>query len=226
MAVDVETTGLSFIDDRVIQLGISVFLRGKCVRTTSMYIRNTSVPNNGYHINRISDEQIASGYDPEWAFTFLSALIHKYPRVVLAYNASFDLTFLANEFYRHGIVYDFSQLWIVDPLVIWRHFDKSRTFGGGKLVNACDKFRIPILKAHDAGADSEAAGHVFLAQRAYYGIRGQWSELHARQLRWHEEWSSVFSSYYHSRGRVPQITPWPYAKEISCYLEGEQSLLF
>lgn len=224
IAVDVETTGLSFTNDRIIQFGCAVFLRRKCVFRTGFYIAETEVPNNAYFVNKITDSQIENGKDPEWAYTLIASMIHKQPRTILAYNAPFDLTMLAMAFQRHKIAYDFGLLHIIDPLVIARKFYPP--WYRNRLINACDRYRIPYDDTHDAADDSEAAGHIFCAQRNYHGLRGSLRNLGERQLRWHTEWAENYRAYSLARGRSVEITPWPYDKELSCFQANEQSTLW
>lgn len=214
ISLDTETTGLSFTSDRIIQFGCAIFLRGKYVARRSFYIAETSVPNNGFHVNGITDSQIADGLEPEYAYTFISAAMHKFPRLILAYNAPFDLTFLAQAFRRYNIPYDFRVLGIIDPLVIARHHYPP--FYNNKLVSVCDRYRVPYENTHDAADDAEAAGHVFTVQKVWHGIRGTIPALQARQLRWYSEWSSQFIAYNSARGRAVEVNNWPYSEEIAC----------
>lgn len=223
LSIDTETTGLDFISDRIIQFGCSVFVNRRCVATRSFYIAETDVPNTGFHVNQITDEQIAGGYDPEYAYTMIALLIHKFPKTLLIYNAPFDLTFIAHSFNRWGIAYDYRQLKIIDPLVIARK--KFPPFYSNKLVDVCDRYRIPYENTHDAKDDSEAAGHVFQAQRIRHGIRGTVSELQARQSRWYYEWADNFRLYKAAKGQEVQLNEWPYSKDISCSI-AELSTLF
>src|SRR6266567_9589105 len=62
-SLDTETTGLSFWDDRIIQYGFSVFVRGVCVDRCSFDVCQT-VPNSAFAINGISDSRIANGHPP------------------------------------------------------------------------------------------------------------------------------------------------------------------
>ena len=121
VSIDTETTGLDFENDRVIEFGASVFIRGRCVHSSGWYIK-TDIENSGYAVNGITDEQIQNGYEPAWSFLHIASLLHKKPAVILAYNAPFDLTMLAHEMRRHDIYYDFSRLRIIDPLVVYRRF--------------------------------------------------------------------------------------------------------
>src|SRR5215469_15117418 len=226
ICIDVETTGLSFTEDRIIQVGIAIFHRWKCVHRGGFYVANTSVPNAGFSINGITDEQIASGQDPLYAFTVVSSILHKVPRIVLAYNAPFDLTFLAQEFRRYELVYNFNLLKIIDPLVIHRHYRPFTPAPYSRLIHVAALHGVPIENAHDAISDAEASGHVFASQRLHYGIRGEWKELHNRQQLWHTKWADEYLSYHRSRGNDRTVIPWPYDKENECFLKGEQSLLW
>lgn len=221
VAFDTETTGLSFTDDRVIQFGCTVFVRRKAVFKTSMYIQ-TDVPNGGFHINQITDEQIAGGEKPEDAFLVIASVLHKTPHVVCAYNAPFDLMMLASEFRRYGIKYDYSILRVLDPLVIHKHFNPYWPAPRNKLVYVCDKYRIPYEGTHDAGDDCEAAGHLFLAQQTNHCIRDSALNLHRKQLRWHDNWATSFIEWGAKRGREITVTPWPCEEEMICSPASEQ----
>jgi DNA polymerase III alpha subunit (gram-positive type) len=223
ISIDTETTGLSFTDDRVIQFGIAVFINGSCVYTDTIFIANTDVPNGGFAINGISDEQIASGMPPAQAFAMISLLMEKrfgdkwMPRVCV-YNAPFDLSFLAQEFRRHNIRYDFSSIQVLDPLIMWRHF---KPFTSGKLVNVCSQLDIPLLNAHDAGADAEAAGHVYLGLRSRYGLLRNLYMNNILAL-WHSQWTQRMIEW------KPDISiePWPIREDWKCSLPVEKSSLF
>ena len=214
---------MDFSSDRIIQFGCAIFLNRKCVARRSFYIAEVDVPNNGFHVNKITDSQISAGFQPEYAYTLIASIMHKYPHLILAYNAPFDLTFLANAFNRYGIPYDLRSMHIIDPLVIARHFYPP--FYRHRLVNACDRYQVPYDDTHDAADDSEAAGHVFIAQRVRHGIRGSVSALQNRQRKWHEEWRQGFTAYHSARGKEVTVNPWPYSEEIACSA-AELSTLF
>lgn len=219
VAIDTETTGLSFSDDRVIEFGASIFIRGRCVHKSGWYIQ-TDVPNTGFHINGITDEQISQGYEPSWSFLMIASLIMKKPSCVVAYNAPFDLMMLANEFRRHGIFYDFSRVHIIDPLVVFRRY---HPYQPARLTNACDRYRIPYSDAHTAVADSEAAGHVWCAMRKWHGLsRATIQDLEERQKRWHSEWARGFTNWAAAHDAEVSITPWPYEQEFECSRASEQ----
>lgn len=214
ISIDTETTGLDPLIDRVIQFGCAIFVNKKCVARRSFFIAEVDTPNNGFHVNKITDSQIASGFDPEWAYTVIAVILHKYPRALCIYNAPFDLGFLAAAFNRYGIAYDYTMMKIIDPLVIARQFYPP--FYNNKLVNVCDRYRIPYENTHDAADDSEAAGHVFQAQRQHHGLRGNLAALHARQVKWYHEWADNFRLYKASHGQTVELKDWPYSAEEAC----------
>lgn len=218
VAIDTETTGLSFTDDRVIEFGAAVFLKGRAVHRSSFYIQ-TDVPNGGEHVNRITPAQIASGYSPSFAFGTIARILHKKPAVILAYNASFDLTFLAQEFLRNDIYWDYTRLHIIDPLVVYRHY---HPFQPATLLAACSKYRIPIEGEHAASVDAEAAGHVWCAMKAYHGIRGSLTNFEYKEALWHNKWAGSFTEWAHKKGKTVTINEWPYPKELGCSPASEQ----
>lgn len=224
IAIDTETTGLEPLIDRVIQFGCAIFVNRKCVARRSFYIAEVDTPNNGYHVNKITDSQIAAGYDPEWAYTAIAMILHKFPRTLVIYNAPFDLGFLAAGFNRYNIAFDYTMMKIIDPLVIARHFFPP--WYSNKLVNVCDRYKIPYENTHDAADDSEAAGHVFQAQRVWHGLRGNLAALQARQIQWYYEWADGFRSYKISRGEAVDLKEWPYSEENACSQHVNISTLF
>lgn len=210
ISMDTETTGLSFENDRVIQFGAAVFIRGQMVHRENIFIQ-TSIPNGGFAVNKITDEQIAAGRHPSEAFRTISALFGKgATNRVCIYNAPFDLSFLANEFVRNGITYDFSHLQILDPLVMARYFHK---FQKCRLTDMCQRYRIPLPDAHDAAADSEAAGHVYIAMRNNYAtLRPLY--MNKDLARWHKNWASSFTTWFYNKyNEYPSIEPWPIRPE-------------
>lgn len=224
IAIDTETTGLSFEDDRVIEIGLAIFIKGKCVRRFGIMVCNTEVENSAWLINGITGKMIEDGHDPEWAFALTSSIMHKAPRLIVGYNLPFDLSMLANEFRRHNIVYDYTRLIFIDPLVIERHHKK---FALNRLVNVADRYRIPYDVIHAAGEDAEVAGHIFIQQQMRYGLSHMKPAiLYAKQVGWHRTWAEEFTAYKQSRGQLVTVTQWPCPTEIECFLEGEQSLLW
>lgn len=223
ISIDTETTGLSFENDRVIQFGAAVFIKGKEVHNESFYIQS-DVPNNGFNINEITDEQIANGEPEGSAFAMIALLLTKtignqYPRI-LAYNAPFDLGMITAEFRRREISYNLKQAHIIDPLVIWRHFHQ---FQKGKLENVSSYYGIPNLKAHDAGADAACAGHIYLKMLERYGILHN-QYITEMQKRWHNSWADGMKQWAQGKNIEMNIEPWPTREDWMCFNQKSDTL--
>lgn len=228
ISIDTETTGLDFEKDRVIQFGATIFINGEEKHRESFYIANTDVPNGGFEVNQITDEQIQNGVYPGEAFALIACILEKRfhakwnPRIVI-YNAPFDLSFLANEFLRHDIPFNFEPIQILDPLVMWRNF---KPYTPGRLDYVANALRVPVVgMAHDAGTDSATAGHVYLALRARYPILHQ-PYITNLQKGWNEKWQIGMRSYLTSQGHDPKFEPWPVRAEWASYRrDGQLELL-
>jgi DNA polymerase III alpha subunit (gram-positive type) len=224
IAIDTETTGLSYLDDRVIELGIAVFLKGKCVQRFGFILKNDSVPNQAQIINGITGEMIDAGCDPEWAFALISSVMHKVPRTIVGYNIPFDLMMLAHEFRRNNTAYNFDRIRFLDPLVIER---KYRPFGQNKLVNVAERYRLEYENAHRASYDAEMAGHIFMLQQLRFGLSHMPAAVLSEKLRlWANEWGRSFTEYKESRGESVTLTRWPYEIDYASFNTGDQSLLW
>jgi DNA polymerase III subunit epsilon len=216
ISIDTETTGLDFEKDEIIQFGCSMFIRGQCVHRESFYIKSDiPISPEARATNGISQEDIDNGLERPAAIRLISLLLEKktFSHRVVIYNAPFDLSMLANEFRRQDIPYDFSVMQILDPLVMWRNF---RPFTKGTLIYVASALEIPYENAHDAGADSEVAGHVYLALRNRYGtIRKPY--INSILAAWHRKWSIQLIDWYRSQDREINVEPWPIRKEWMCY---------
>jgi len=119
--------------------------------------------------------------------------------VVVAYNASYDLTLLAAELRRHGLP-PLPLGPVLDPLVLWRHAERYRR-GKKTLGDAVERFGITLTDAHSALADAQAAVEVTRALDALVGWSA-WTpdEAMRRQAAWHREWATHFAEWFTSVG--------------------------
>lgn len=223
LSIDVETTGLSLVDDRIIQIGFSMFADSACLHTETYDIQQ-EVPNGAFEVNGITPERIANGHSPYEICVLLWTLFNKKPRRFLFYNSPFDLSFIATEFARFELDWNFSSLTILDPLVIWRRF---HPFQKGTLNHVAAHYRIPYNNQHDAGADSAAAGHI------YCQMYNQHGELHTtysnRMLEnWYNKWAAQFIAYLQSK-RIEysfEDFQWPCRKELICSVKPDSQERF
>lgn len=212
---DVESTGVDSHNDRVIQLFIGVYNRaGECLKKWSWEINaGVDIPEEATAVHGYTREWLERyGEDPKEVFAeardvFLQNL--KLPWI--AYNLSFDLTFLDEEFKRHGLsetfgVYAKNKARLFDPLVVDRAKDRYRK-GKRTLEATARHYGIefdPEL-AHDAAYDVAITAQVALAVIKRYG----WVS-NVDQAMMHLQWSKGLQSYFDRKGIEDTVeTSWP-----------------
>lgn len=182
---DTETTGLED-HDRVVELGLARFERGKLVdQWGTLVYPDMEIPEEATAIHGISTADVAT------APPFIGAL----PAVTrlcrdawpCAYNASFDIKMFQRELSWLGLgelrlpMFHPNYRWI-DPLV-WARKDGG-VWGGNKLTEVAGRLGIDIGTAHRATDDAVATGRVLLAMRETLPPVTM-TELLRRQQHWH-----------------------------------------
>lgn len=157
--LDVETTGLDPIGDRVIEVGIIRFEGGEVVETYGELINpERPIPADSTRITGITDDDVAD----KPTFAELAPEIHKRLQGVgiVAYNLSFDRSFMRNELERCGYAWP-DDAPTLDPLIFARQFFKNHP---RKNLGAISKLLgIPLEEAHRATHDATVTGHVLFA---------------------------------------------------------------
>jgi DNA polymerase III subunit epsilon len=217
IVLDVETTGLDYANDRIIEFGIAVFQKRECTWTEGGYIQS-DVPNKAQHINNINPELIANAETQEEVMRCIArwlrmAVSSKLP--VMAFNAAFDLSFIAYSFARCGIPFDFKELRVLDPLVIHRHYAKTPwpyAHGARKLAKMQVRYGTLTVPDHTAQSDAVATGELYIELNYHYPF-GSYSalQLHRMQSQWAEEWADGLELLIHSYDPDKPVrrTRWP-----------------
>lgn len=219
IALDTETTGLDWIDDRIIQLGISWFNGGEFVKTREWIINSgkSSSP-EAVAVHGITDLDQLNGIDP-FSALIQTKLIIPECRYMVIMNAPFDLNFLAAEFMRwdiDGSVIDYPP--VLDPLVIDRFYSRNRIpalkSGARNLKALSERFGIHDYPLHSAGHDSRRVGELMIemANRSGSLARTPLSVLQMKQRSWHRRWTDEFASYADSKGFHFTSSEWPHRR--------------
>lgn len=116
--LDFETTGFSAERDEIIQVGAIKYRNGVENARFDRYVKpQQPIP---YRITRLTGITDAMVYD---AAPLAHTLIELYDflkgETIVAHNASFDLRFLRENFYRHGIQYDGYN--VIDTVKVAKH---------------------------------------------------------------------------------------------------------
>lgn len=214
-ALDTETTGLDWKEDRVIQVGLSYFADGQYLGGNSYLINSgKSSAQEAVDTHHITDEmQKEKGELPEIVFPIIKTAIAVSGFLVIM-NAPFDLNFLNAEFERLKLT-PFGLPQIIDPLVIDRFYSKNRipSLARGKrtLKAMSERYGIHDYPLHDAGHDSRRVGELAIEMAQRHGQLGRspLSELMKKQRYWHSNWSDDFGTYADAKGFFFNRVNWP-----------------
>jgi len=172
LILDCETTGLD-THDRIIQLGLARFDRGKLVDTWgSLVWAGIEIPESATAIHGIRTVDVANA--PPWIAVLPQIVRMSRGAHVAAYNVEFDKRMFMSEMARVPVdmpmpIFDPHHRWI-DPLVWTRSIERFvKGTGRHKLIKVCERRGIPLDNAHDAISDAVAAGRVLWDMRHEIG---------------------------------------------------------
>lgn len=221
---DVETSGVSVWNDRILTASIVQLRSGQRPETHSWIINpgpDFEIPAEAAAVNGLTTERIrAEGMDPGQALFEISGMLalsmgNGIP--VVAFNAAFDLTILEEENKRHGEPTLAARLApkkiapIVDPHVLDKAM--SRRKGSRKLVDVCAHYGVILAGAHTADADALAACRLFPRIIAAYPELQRYPlpHLHHMQQRWRKEQADSLRAYFDRNGTPHDGVPsgWP-----------------
>ena len=204
---DTETTGTRPEEARIVTACLALVGGGQPVDTWTWLVNpGIDIPAEATEIHGITTEHAREyGQDPVAAVKAIeqqlaTAWVSGYP--VIAYNAAYDMTVLAQELHRHTGASLTVAGPVVDPYVIDRQVDKFRR-GKRTLGAACEHYGVSLDGAHDATADAIAAGRVAWAicQRYPQIAAMPLPDLHAAQVGWHAERQADFAAYLRRVGK-------------------------
>lgn len=184
--VDVETTGLDSATCRIIEVGIVRFEKGQVAERWGHLIQpGCPIPEKVTEITGIKDEML------EGQPTFRDLKWEIYgrlrDRIVVAYNAEFDMGFLQQEMTRAGI--GLPALPVLDPLVWARQL--MPTERSHRLGRVADKLGVDLSQAHRAEHDAEATGKILL--RFADKVPMELGQLLSDQASWKEAQDKAFA---------------------------------
>lgn len=156
-AIDLETTGLSSENDRIVEIGIVKFSGDTVINTFNTLINpGRPMPKQATAVNHITDSMLKDAPLEEKALQDMLEFLNQKPMndiVFCAHNADFDINFLTNALKRHGFSLSFSY---VDT------YRESRKIIPGlinyKLATVAENFNIINDKAHRAKEDAKVCG--------------------------------------------------------------------
>jgi DNA polymerase-3 subunit epsilon len=201
IALDLETTGLDPLDDRIVQAAVVVVAEDGTVSDQSwdgIVDPGVPIPAEASNIHGITTERARrEGMPPVEALQVIARLINdaadrEIPLVI--YNAPFDWPFVLAEAQRHGVQTGTPE--IIDPLVIDRAVDRYRK-GSRRLEVVAAHYRHDVGQAHNARADAVAAAAIARAIAARFPEIGNLTTraLQPLQVSWHAEHADSLSRH-------------------------------
>ena len=175
---DLETTGLDIVRDRIFQLSyIKVYPDGKEERENIFVNPGKEIPQDVVELTGTSNADVA---DKPTFKALAPELAEKFANCDFAgFNSNhFDLPMLAEEFYRAGINYDFSQCRLIDAQTIFHKMERRNLAAAYKFY--CGRKMEDDFDAHRADQDTEATYRVLMGELDTYAPGKQ--EEEERQL--------------------------------------------
>lgn len=175
---DLETTGLDIVRDRIFQLSyIKVYPDGKEERENIFVNPGKEIPQEVVELTGTSNADVA---DKSTFKALAPELAEKFANCDFAgFNSNhFDLPMLAEEFYRAGINYDFSQCRLIDAQTIFHKMERRNLAAAYKFY--CGRKMEDDFDAHRADQDTEATYRVLMGELDMYAPGKQ--EEEERQL--------------------------------------------
>lgn len=116
--LDFETTGFSAERDEIIQVGAIKYRNGIEVARFDRYVQPRQIiPYRITQLTGITEQMVHDA--PPLAHTLIELYDFLKGETIVAHNASFDMRFLRENFYRHGLPDD--QYSVIDTVKVARH---------------------------------------------------------------------------------------------------------
>ena len=163
---DLETTGLDFIRDRIIQISyIKVSPDGTEERENLFVNPEKPIPHEVVELTGITDDDVK---DAPTFKTLAPQLCEKFKGCDFAgYNSNhFDIPMLAEEFLRAGIEFDFSKVRLIDAQTIFHKMERRNLAAAYKFY--CGRKMEEDFTAHRADEDTEATYRVLMGELDKY----------------------------------------------------------
>lgn len=163
---DLETTGLDFIKDRIIQISyIKVGVDGSEERVNQYVNPDRPIPAEVTTLTGISDEDVK---DCPTFKQIAQQLADTFKGCDFAgFNSNhFDIPMLAEEFLRAGIDFDFGKTRLIDVQTIFHKMERRNLAAAYKFY--CGRKMEDDFEAHKADQDTEATYRVLQAELDMY----------------------------------------------------------
>lgn len=163
VVLDIETTGFSQYNDRIVEFGAIKLVNGKQVDSMSMLINPCiHIPSKVVEVHGIDDTMVATSPSEEYFAPKIAEFLEG-SALIVAHNAAFDIRFLEQMFIRNNLTFDYKYL---DTLKFAKKiFPMSPNH---KLSTLAEYLNIEIKEVHRALSDVETT--VWLLRHLAYRV--------------------------------------------------------
>lgn len=152
---DIETTGLSSVDDRIIEIAAVKVHKGEIVDRFESFVNpHRTISPKIQQLTGITNEMVKDAPELDEVLVRFRAFVGD--AVLVAHNARFDTGFLAVNYRRIGQEPLASP--VLDTLELARALYPN--LRNHRLNTLCEKFGIPLVQHHRAVYDAEATGYL------------------------------------------------------------------
>lgn len=188
VAIDLETTGLDFEKDEIIEVALVRFENGVPVEDVDYLVKPTSATLRPFieNLTGISKQDLEDVETFAGVAGKIFSFIGDYP--IVAHNASFDFKFLTQTFAKVGISFESHVVW--DSLTVSRiAYQNIPNHRLDTLVQALD---IPRSRAHRALPDADACGRLFVMALEKIAEEDSWLYDALSKVSENTNWSLVW----------------------------------
>ncbi len=202
IALDLETTGLDFEHDEIIEVALERFENGEPVESRDFLIRPAQTLRPFIaSLTGISDADLADKPDFASVAGDIRKFLGDFP--IVAHNAQFDTKFLKNSFAKVGISMEENP--VFDTLVLSRI--AFRTVPNHKLETLVSYLDIPRERAHRALPDADACGKLFWKALLEIETFDSFVRHHLHRLSRGTVWERIFDDVLPSHEKLSPLEP-------------------
>lgn len=202
IALDLETTGLDFEHDEIIEVALERFENGEPVESRDFLIRPAQTLRPFIaSLTGISDADLADKPDFASVAGDIRKFLGDFP--IVAHNAQFDTKFLKNSFAKVGISMEDNP--VFDTLVLSRI--AFRTVPNHKLETLVSYLDIPRERAHRALPDADACGKLFWKAILEIETFDSFVRHHLHRLSRGTVWERIFDDVLPSHEKLSPLEP-------------------
>lgn len=188
VAIDLETTGLDFEKDEIIEVALVRFENGVPVEDVDYLVKPTTASLRPFieNLTGIYKSDLENAESFAGVAGKIYSFIGDYP--IVAHNAAFDSKFLTQTFAKVGISFENHMVW--DSLTVSRI--AFQNVPNHRLDTLVQELNIPRSRAHRALPDADACGRLFVMSLEKIQGEDRWLYNALSKVAVNSNWSAIW----------------------------------